>query len=221
MITLALDASTYTGDAAVIIDGTVVAEQSTAMKGADEERLMPAVARVLEMAHVERRSIDRIVCGSGPGSFTSLRIAGAIAKGMATGLGKPLFAVPSMALVLGGANVATGRYLVTIDALRAELYVGLYDVDAVHAIAEIEPARLIATSELPRLAEEFDAKVVSPSRIDNAIVALPRAAATAKLEHMIASSGPVNIDSWEPSYGRLAEAQVKWESAHGRPLPAK
>jgi tRNA threonylcarbamoyladenosine biosynthesis protein TsaB len=30
---------------------------------------------------------------------------------------------------------------------------------------------------------------------------------------------PVNIGSWEPAYGRLAEAQVKWESAHGRPLP--
>jgi tRNA threonylcarbamoyladenosine biosynthesis protein TsaB len=32
--------------------------------------------------------------------------------------------------------------------------------------------------------------------------------------------GPVDIDTWEPQYGRLAEAQVKWEAAHGRPLPA-
>jgi hypothetical protein len=23
----------------------------------------------------------------------------------------------------------------------------------------------------------------------------------------------------EPTYGRLAEAQVRWEHAHGRPLP--
>ena len=221
MITLALDASTYTGDVALIVDGQVVAEQSAAMKGAHEERLMPAVAHVLEGVHVDRRSIDRIVCGAGPGSFTSLRIAGAIAKGMAQGLGKPLYAVPSMALVLGGANVAPGRYIVSIDALRAELYIGLYEVDAVHAISEIEPARLIGVGELARAAEEFDARVVSPSRIDNAIVALPRAGAVAKLEQLLASSGPVDIDSWEPSYGRLAEAQVKWESAHGRPLPAK
>ena len=28
----------------------------------------------------------------------------------------------------------------------------------------------------------------------------------------------VDLDAWEPSYGRLAEAQVKWEAAHGRPL---
>ena len=30
----------------------------------------------------------------------------------------------------------------------------------------------------------------------------------------------VDLDRWEPDYGRLAEAQVKWEAAHGRPLPA-
>ena len=32
------------------------------------------------------------------------------------------------------------------------------------------------------------------------------------------AAGPVALDGWEPSYGRLAEAQVKWEAAHGRPL---
>ena len=36
---------------------------------------------------------DRIVCGAGPGSFTSLRIAGAIAKGLAFACDRPLFAV--------------------------------------------------------------------------------------------------------------------------------
>jgi tRNA threonylcarbamoyladenosine biosynthesis protein TsaB len=32
--------------------------------------------------------------------------------------------------------------------------------------------------------------------------------------------GPVDLASWEPTYGRLAEAQVKWEKAAGRPLTA-
>lgn len=221
MITLALDASTYTGDVALIIDGQVAAEQSTAMKGADEERLMPAVSRVLEVAGIAPASIDRIVCGAGPGSFTSLRIAGAIGKGMATGLGKPLYAVPSTALVLGGSGLGPGRYLVAIDALRGELYVALYEIDATHAIAALEPARLIAAADVHPLAAEYDARIVSPSRIDDATVATPRAAAVSRLERMIAAAGPVDIDRWEPSYGRLAEAQVKWESAHGRPLPAQ
>jgi tRNA threonylcarbamoyladenosine biosynthesis protein TsaB len=34
----------------------------------------------------------------------------------------------------------------------------------------------------------------------------------------IIEAGPVNLASWEPDYGRLAEAQVRWEAAHGRPL---
>lgn len=220
MITLALDASTYTGDVAVIVDGRVVAEQSTAMKGVDEERLMPAVAHALEAGAVATSAIDRIVCGAGPGSFTSLRIAGAIGKGMAAGLGKPLYAVPSMALVLGGAGLTSGRYVVAIDALRSELYVGLYEIDASQTIAELEPARLIAAGDVHRVADEFDARIVSPSRIDDAVVAMPRAAAVSRLEHMLAA-GPVDLDRWEPSYGRLAEAQVKWESTHGRPLPAQ
>jgi tRNA threonylcarbamoyladenosine biosynthesis protein TsaB len=29
----------------------------------------------------------------------------------------------------------------------------------------------------------------------------------------------VSSSEWEPEYGRLAEAQVRWEAAHGRPLP--
>lgn len=221
MITLALDASTYTGSVAVIVDERVAAEQSTAMKGADEERLMPAVATSLETAGVGVSAIDRVVCGAGPGSFTSLRIAGAIAKGIATGIGKPLYAVPSMALVLGGASLGRGRYIVAIDALRGELYVGLYDIDAAQSIAEVEPARLIPAASLQRLALEYDARVVSPSPIEDAITALPRAAAVARLEPLITAAGPVDIDRWEPAYGRLAEAQVKWESAHGRPLPTR
>jgi tRNA threonylcarbamoyl adenosine modification protein YeaZ len=220
MITLALDASTYTGDVAVIVDGRVVAQQSTAMKGVDEERLMPAVAHALEVAGVATNAIDRIVCGAGPGSFTSLRIAGAIGKGMSAGLGKPLYAVPSMALVLGGSGLTAGRYVVAIDALRSELYVGLYEIDASQTIAELEPARLITAADVLRVADEFDARVVSPSRIDEAVLAMPRAAAVARLEHRLVA-GPVDLDRWEPSYGRLAEAQVKWESAHGRPLPTQ
>jgi tRNA threonylcarbamoyladenosine biosynthesis protein TsaB len=30
----------------------------------------------------------------------------------------------------------------------------------------------------------------------------------------------VDLATWEPNYGRLAEAQVKWEAAHGRALTA-
>jgi tRNA threonylcarbamoyladenosine biosynthesis protein TsaB len=221
MITLALDASTYTGDVALFDESRLLAEQSTAMKGVHEERLMPAVEAVLASAGVPVSAVGRVVCGAGPGSFTSLRIAGAIAKGIATGVGCPLYAVPSMALVAGGASLAKGRYLVAIDALREEFYVGLYDVDAAGALEEIAPARLVLASEVGALGGRHLATIVSPSKTLDwvAVVSPPRARSAMRLEAMLAARGPVDLASWEPSYGRLAEAQVRWESAHGRPLP--
>jgi tRNA threonylcarbamoyladenosine biosynthesis protein TsaB len=220
VITLAIDASTYQGDVALLDGERVLAELSVAMKGADEERLMPAVATALEQAGLAPVDIQRVVCGAGPGSFTSLRIAGAIAKGIAMGVGCPLFALPSMALIVGGADLAPGRYLVAVDALRSEAYVGLFDVGIDRTPIEVERARLVPMSSVDAVAAEFEARVVSPSGLPDAIRAVPRACAVGRLETMLATLGPVDLSSWEPAYGRLAEAQVRWESAHGRPLPA-
>src|SRR5665213_2958158 len=98
MITLVIDASTYVGTVAVLRDRTVVAEGEALMRGEAEERLMPAVAAVLGEAGSSVRDVNRVICGAGPGSFTSLRIAGAIAKGIVLGNGaraEGLFAMSS------------------------------------------------------------------------------------------------------------------------------
>jgi tRNA threonylcarbamoyladenosine biosynthesis protein TsaB len=220
MITLAIDASTYVGDVAVLRDDAVLAELSVAMKGADHERLMPAVASVLGSAGTEVRDVDRVVCGAGPGSFTSLRIAGAIAKGIASGGAKPLFAVPSMALMIGGTVLPAGNYLAAVDALRGEFYIGLYEIlpDDGRTIVERERARLVPAGDVDRIAAEYGARVVAPVLRPGAIEALPRARGVLRLEAAGVDLSRVDIDTWEPAYGRLAEAQVKWELAHGRPL---
>lgn len=236
-VTLAIDASTYTGDVAVLDGARVLAEESTAMKDPSHERLMPAVASVLKRTGVRVSDVGRVVCGAGPGSFTSLRIAGGIAKGIAIGVGCPLFAVPSMALIVGGNDFGRtrggrrhgaggdepARYLVAIDALRGEYYVGLYDVMGDGTVVEVEPARLVAASEVidGDLAGEYGARLVSPSSVVGGIVAQPKARGVALLQALLDARGPVDVGTWEPSYGRLAEAQVRWETTHGRPLPTR
>jgi len=220
MITLALDASTYVGDVAILDGARVLAEENVAMKGAEHERLMPAVATVLTRSCVDIDSVGRVVCGAGPGSFTSLRIAGAIAKGIASGVGIPLFALPSMALMVGGADLAPGRYLTVVDALRGEAYVGLYEVRDSEHVFEVEPARLVPSIEAEEIAVEYRARTMSPSRELGSILAHPRARAVARLEEWLKARGAVDLASWEPAYGRLAEAQVRWETTHGKPLPA-
>src|SRR5205814_266277 len=95
MITLALDASTYQGSVAVLEEDRVLVQRTTEMRGRDAERLMPAVDIALKDAGLGIDRIERIVCGGGPGSFTSLRIAASIAKGLAVGRDVPLFSVSS------------------------------------------------------------------------------------------------------------------------------
>jgi tRNA threonylcarbamoyladenosine biosynthesis protein TsaB len=46
----------------------------------------------------------------------------------------------------------------------------------------------------------------------------PHARGVAPILEAILKAGPVDLGAWEPDYGRLAEAQVRWEAAHGRPL---
>jgi tRNA threonylcarbamoyladenosine biosynthesis protein TsaB len=46
----------------------------------------------------------------------------------------------------------------------------------------------------------------------------PRAGAVARLGVMLAASPEADLATWEPAYGRQAEAQVKWEAMHGRAL---
>jgi tRNA threonylcarbamoyladenosine biosynthesis protein TsaB len=219
MITLVLDASTYVGDVAVLDDGHVLSEQSAAMKGADEERLMPAVVAALSAANVAIGDVASVVCGAGPGSFTSLRIAGSIAKGIVSGIGASLYAAPSMALIVGGADLARGRYLAVVDALRGEAYVGLYEVCVDDSVIELEEARRVVVGDIDRLAVDLDARSVSPSEQLATIVARPRARAATRIGALISARGPVDLATWEPAYGRLAEAQVRWESLHGKPLP--
>jgi len=220
MITLAIDASISIGDVALLDDARVVAELSVEMKSPTVERLMPAVASVLGQNGVAPRELDRIVCGAGPGSFTSLRIAGGIAKGLSAGANVPLYAAPSLGLMVAGASLPVGRYLAAADALRGESYVALYHVSATGDVIELEHAMVVAAASVLDLATRAEAHIVSPTPIaDDVIRALPRAAGVARLEGLLTASGPVDLASWEPTYGRLAEAQVKWETLHGRPLP--
>lgn len=215
---LALDASTYTGTVAVVRGGCVLAHGAVPMRGEHEERLMPCVADTLVRAGVGGADVGRIVCGGGPGSFTSLRIAASIAKGLATAWRCPLVAVPSLALIVAGAEPALppGRYVAVLDALRGESYAAGYAVDARGGITEAQPLRLVAHGEVAALAASVDARVAGPGQpLDLA----PDACGVARLAELIGPAGTVDLGSWEPAYGRKAEAQVKWEAAHGRPLP--
>lgn len=220
MITLALDASTYVGTVAVLRDRALVAQGEAVMRGEQEERLMPAVVATLGEAGCSVRDVGRVICGAGPGSFTSLRIAGAIAKGIVMGNGDRvdgLYAVSSLALIVAGrsAQLAPGRWLSLLDAMRGERYAALYEVGAGGSVREIERLGLVREGDIAAECTRLGALAIGPKEM---VEAIPRASGAAALLDEILAHGRVSLDTWEPDYGRLAEAQVKWEAAHGRPL---
>jgi tRNA threonylcarbamoyladenosine biosynthesis protein TsaB len=224
-LTLAIDGSTYDGSVALIHDSEVVAERTLAAEEGGRpragrgERLVPAIADCMKEAAARPEDIARIVCGSGPGSFTSLRVAGSVAKGLAVGYAVDLYAVSSLLLTITGARpaLAPGEYLSVLDAMRGEFYAARITVDRAQTAVQIEPARIVTSQQLEEwIARERGIKVAGP---DKSIDARPHARGVGPLMKSIIESGPVDLASWEPEYGRLAEAQVRWEAAHGRPLP--
>jgi tRNA threonylcarbamoyladenosine biosynthesis protein TsaB len=181
---------------------------------------MPAVAECLEEAGIKRgaNGIARIVCGAGPGSFTSLRVAGSVAKGLAAGYGVELYAISSLALSVTGAKppLPPGEYLSLLDAMRGEFFAARIAFSPERGDLSVGAASIMSKEELEdfRL-QEHGIRLAGPGQ---EIDARPHARGVAPILDAILARGPVDLASWEPDYGRLAEAQVRWEATHGRPL---
>lgn len=98
--------------------------------------ILPAVKGLLADADVSLESLDAIAFGSGPGSFTGLRLACGIAQGLALGIERPVIAVGSLEAV--ALACAAPRVWVGVDARMREMYFAAY------AVADAEVETLVA-----------------------------------------------------------------------------
>jgi tRNA threonylcarbamoyladenosine biosynthesis protein TsaB len=219
-LTLSLDGSTYAGSVAVLRGSSIIAERqlddiAKPGRAGRDEQFMPMVVECLRDAEVEPSDLACVVCGEGPGSFTSLRIAASIAKGIAVGADLPLFAVSSLMLVVAASRLESGKWLAALPAMRDESFVSLFEIAVSGAIVEIEAPGIVVDTQLAKKAEHLGARLIGPvvSRRQS-----PHARGVARIPDSVFLDGPCDIATWEPVYGRLAEAQVRWEAAHGRPL---
>jgi tRNA threonylcarbamoyladenosine biosynthesis protein TsaB len=108
------------------------------------QRLIPLIHELLERATSSLAELDAIAFGCGPGAFTGLRTACAVAQGLAFGAGKPVLAIDSLLIVAEDGRwadlaastteisdpVDDGAWWVAVDARMDEVYAAQYAYQA-------------------------------------------------------------------------------------------
>jgi tRNA threonylcarbamoyladenosine biosynthesis protein TsaB len=95
---------------------------------AHSEHVMPLVDRALGGAGWRLADLDAIAFGAGPGAFTGVRIACAVAQGLALGAGIALVAIGTLEAIAESARrqLGGGRVVAALDARMQEVYVAAY-----------------------------------------------------------------------------------------------
>lgn len=126
---LALDTSTDVGSVAILQDGIVVAETLLRAPMDLLSWLSPTIRQILDKTHLTMQDLNTIAVGTGPGSFTGVRLELATARTLAQVLGIPLFGISSLEALAFQCLPFCGKILSCIDARRGELFTGIFKAE--------------------------------------------------------------------------------------------
>lgn len=155
---LGLETSSRVGSVALAVDGRIETREIPTPRE-QTERLLALVDELLGAAGLGVANLDGVAFGRGPGSFTGLRIAAAVAQGLAASSSLPLLPVSSLLCLAQRAWRSEGvaRALVCVDAHMGEVYSGEFEArDGAARAAGDErlgaPAELAAPRRAPWVA---------------------------------------------------------------------
>ena len=123
---LLVDTSTAVLSVGLSVDGTVVEERICTEARQQASLTAPLVKEVLDAQGISVKDCDAVCVGSGPGSYTGLRVGVSTAKGLAFGAGKPLLAVGTLDILAAGVEGEYKYIVPMIDARRMEVYTAVY-----------------------------------------------------------------------------------------------
>lgn len=213
---LAIETATAVGSVAVE-HGRFRLETTLRIQGTHSERIVPAIDYALSTAGVSRDEVGALVIGAGPGSFTGVRVAAALAKGWVAARGTTLYAYCSL-LGLAASSWRARPICALFDARRGEVYAACYTlVDGIVTLIEpgvwpvarlcelirersIEPAFVGEGAEVYRsdIRERFPRAPILPGHLS-----FPRASGLLWLRRTDPEGGRVPDPAhWEPLYVR-------------------
>jgi tRNA threonylcarbamoyladenosine biosynthesis protein TsaB len=177
MTILALEFSSERRSVALARDGVVLSE-AVEQTGSRVTNALGMIEQVLATAKISREEIEAIVVGLGPGSYTGIRAAIAVAQGWQLARGVKLLGVGSAEALAAQAQAEKifGRVNVVIDAQRNEFYLAAWEISETSRVA-VAPLSIVTAAEMEtrRAAGEI---LVGP---EQAVALFPTAAMVAQL----------------------------------------
>ena len=229
---LALDTSTEeiaVGLGRFAADGVhVIGEVNLDAPRASLTHLVPSVQSLVASLDLDIRDIGAVIVGRGPGSFTGVRIGVATAKGIAQGLGVPLYGVGTLDAIAERFVGRDGMVGILGDAMRREVYPALFRCvggkvvrltsDAVAAPDEVaaewlamdEPL-VLAGNGLAKYAETFLAVLGDAATLAPEAMWLPTGQAVLEAgwrAKAAGAQGDGDAAALLPVYTRLSDAEV-------------
>ncbi|HEV2691504.1 MAG TPA: tRNA (adenosine(37)-N6)-threonylcarbamoyltransferase complex dimerization subunit type 1 TsaB [Verrucomicrobiae bacterium] len=148
MTILALEFSSDRRSVALARDGVVLTE-AVEQTGGRTTKAFGLIEAVLGEAKISREAVEVIAVGLGPGSYTGIRAAIAVAQGWQLACGVKLLGVGSMEALAAQAQAEEifGRVNVVVDAQRGEFYLGEWEISAAKKV-EVCPLRIVTAAEI-------------------------------------------------------------------------
>ena len=194
MLTLAFDTATGVATSALVRNGEVLGERSSRAV-----RVLADADELLQEAGAQPCELSRLVVGTGPGSFTGVRMGLAAARGLAFALDLRLAGISTLDALAAGAPGA----LPVVDAGRREVFALVDGAPAVAAPDELvlEPGTTCVGDGAVRYREVLEAlgATIPPRESE---LHIPRARFHAELACEF-----VDPETVEPLYLRLPDAE--------------
>ncbi len=210
MLILVLDASTPVVAVALAKDREVRAEISISARGASEV-LLPAVDAALSLAGEDLASVERLLVGVGPGTFTGIRIAAATARALSLGTGAALSKNSTLAALAAPALSCHEEVLAVLDARRGQVFAQRFS--GIGPITEISCARPeeLPAKDAPLIvgdgAVRYRGELSALGPIPPGDSPLHRVTATGHV--LSADLTPVGAEELIPTYVREPDAEVR------------